>query len=234
MKNWDKQPEVRSRRVDDGKLYKNISQRYNAEKAGRIEPEPNLDDITLIDLSTGAVVSAPKQGENTKDPTFCPEPNPEYDDSNVKIPLTCPFYHKKVACGRTPCPFLHKTSDRIASFELYEQWVESTSSTQPWPKFQDPAQICPFWFSKSKGCKRTIEDCWFAHWQVEGGVERVHTKQQTCAFWARGKCFKPESQCLYAHRHLDQVVAMPKFARGEQGNGELFISFLILTRKKNC
>lgn len=230
MKNWDKQPEIRKRRVDDGKLYKKISQRHNAEKAGRLEPEPNLDDITLIDPSTGAVVSTPKRRENTKAPTFRSEPNPEHDNSNAKIPLTCPFYHKRVACGRTPCLFLHRPSDEIASFELYKQWVESTSSTEPWPKYWDPAQMCPYWFSQGKGCNRTIEGCWFAHWRVEGGFERIPTKQQTCAFWARGKCFKPEDKCLYAHRHLDQVVALPKWARAEQGSGELSLVFLILRK----
>jgi hypothetical protein len=225
MKNWDKQPEIRKRRADDGKFYKTISHRYNAEKAGRLEPEPNLDDITLIDPSTGAVVSAPKRRENTKPPTPHTEPNLEHDNTNAKIPLTCPFFRRKAACGRTPCPFLHRLSDETASFELYEQWVESISSTQPWPKFQDLAEICPYWFSGGKGCNHTTETCWYAHWEVEGGVDRVPTKHQTCAFWARGKCFKPENKCLYAHRHLDQVISMPKWSRIEQGSGETSLSF---------
>jgi hypothetical protein len=227
MKNWDKHPEVRKPRVEDGKMFKTFSQLHNAEKAGRLEPEPNLNDITLIDPSTGSVVSAPKRRESTKSLSLFSESNPEYDNSNAKIPLTCPFYHKKAACRRTPCLFLHRPSDETASFELYEQWVESTSSTQPWPKFQDPARVCPYWLSQSKGCKRTIESCWFAHWQVEGGRDRLHTKQQTCAFWARGSCFKPEDKCLYAHRQLDQVVALPKSAKVEQDSGELPLTYLI-------
>jgi hypothetical protein len=227
MKNWDKQPEVGKRRAEDRKLYKNISRRFNVEKAGRLERAPNLDDITPIDPPTGAVISAPKRVENTKAPTFRPEPNPEHDNIEAKIPLTCPFFQRKVACGRTPCAFLHKLSNETASFELYKQWVESTSSTQPQPKFQDPAQICPFWFSRDKDCMRTTESCWFAHWEVEGGMERLSTKQQTCVFWARGKCFKPEDKCFFAHRHIDQVVSMPKSSRTEQGNGELSHDFLI-------
>ena len=188
----------------------------------------NLDDIHPIDPSTDTVVSAPKRKGNTEVPTFHPKPNPGRDGSNVKISLTCPYFDRKAACGRIPCPFLHKPSDETASFELYEQWVESTSSTQPWPKFQDPAQMCPFWFAGGKGCKHTTEMCWFAHWQVEGGVERVPTKHQTCAFWARGNCFKSENKCLYAHQYLDQVGPIPKRPKTEQGNGNSLTTLILL------
>ena len=209
--------------MEEGKLY-SISHRYRLEMQGRNEAEPNIDDITLTELSTGKIVSEPKAKSSPppqapKAPRALRQTRPK--DVDGLVPLTCPYFRRNIGCEWEPCPFLHKLSDEVASYALYEQYVNHQTGKEIWPKFKEPPEMCPYWFARRKktmGCTRTIEDCWHAHWLVQGGAERLPTIHIPCPHKLKGVC-RYGAECIFAHSDAQGVVSSP--LRRESGTEDM-------------
>ena len=59
--NWDKQPNKRIKRNTEGKHYKNLSHRNNANKSAKTEREPDIDKLVFIDTKTGRPIGENRQ-----------------------------------------------------------------------------------------------------------------------------------------------------------------------------
>jgi len=180
---------------------------------GRNEAEPNVNRIAPTEPATRKIISEPKTR---------PSPPPQAPKAprallegplmglDGLIPLTCPYFHHKIGCEWIPCPFWHRPSDNVASYELYKQYVMHQTKREIWLKFKDPPDMCPYWYrnGKKRGCNRSIEDCWYAHWFVEGGEARLPTAQTPCPQLMKGTC-RYGASCVYAHPDAQEMTSSP-------------------------
>lgn len=211
MADLDAQPTPRKRKTEEGKLY-NISQRHRAEMKGRDEAEPNINELTLTELTTGKVVSQPDpKPAPPREPPRGPRAATQPNNLDGLIPLTCPYFDRNYSCEWHPCPFLHRLSDKVASYELYEQYVKQQMGREIKPKFDDPPAMCPWWFKHKQnptvdGCFRSTEDCWYAHWVVDGGAARLTAQHKTiCPYWRKGDCVHGD-KCWFVHGEVNQTA----------------------------
>lgn len=208
MANWDTEPNISKRkRYEDGTIF-NLSHQHRIQMKGRENPAPPADQVILRDPATGEIVSQPKPTPSTEPPRNAPiGPRIPENALDGLIPLTCPYFDKKVECARLPCPFLHKLSDRTASFKLYDQYVDRRTTN--WPKFKDPPVPCPWYHDKSKGCARSVEGCWYAHWEVPNASDREGPPlQRICPYWLKGDCHHG-SECYFRHPDANEGAGTP-------------------------
>lgn len=211
MADLDVEPTPRKRKMEEGKLY-NILHRHRVEMKGRNEAAPNVNELTLTELATGRVVSQPEpKPVHPKEPPRGPRAAQEPNNLDGLIPLTCPYFDRNYPCEWNPCPFLHRLSDKVASYELYEQYIKQQMGKQNLPKFQDLPTMCPWWYKHKQnpaadGCFRTTEDCWYAHWLVEGGAALLPAQHKTiCPYWLNGDCLHGD-KCWFVHGEPTQTA----------------------------
>jgi chromo domain-containing protein 1 len=178
------QPKIQPRQTfaqEATRHYKTLHGRAVAQKNSGREGTPDISALSFVNAPPGATVSIPRaprddpygrrepsRRRSTETYTDDGSPGRQSRDANTrledweldKVPLVCYSWRLSNSCPKSAkeCRFMHRDKDehgrdyRLGDMQGYIP-----------AKYRKPPLTCPWWLNHRQGCKKSAEECEFAH-----------------------------------------------------------------------